>query len=64
MEVSTAMQVNSLSVDAKNDYPAIAIVSSEGIQVGSVRSAYGVLGMWTTVDHDGSDPVGELSIYT
>ena len=32
--------------------------SSEGIQVGSVRSAYGVLGSWTTTLHEQGDPVG------
>ncbi|KAF9066455.1 hypothetical protein BDP27DRAFT_1227533 [Rhodocollybia butyracea] len=38
-----------------------AIWSSEGIQIGGVRSAYGVLGSWTTVFHDDDDPVGEPS---
>lgn len=33
--------------------------SSDGIQVGSVRSAYGVLGAWTTTAHDIGDPVGK-----
>ncbi|EEB96972.1 hypothetical protein MPER_03802, partial [Moniliophthora perniciosa FA553] len=28
------------------------IWSGEGIQVGGVRSAYGVLGAWTTIFHD------------
>ena len=32
--------------------------SSEGIQVGNVRSKFGVLGSWTTVLHDRQDPVG------
>ncbi len=32
--------------------------SSEGIQIGNVRSIYGVLGAWTTVQHDRGDPVG------
>ncbi|TDL17728.1 hypothetical protein BD410DRAFT_882839 [Rickenella mellea] len=32
--------------------------SSEGIQIGAVRSEYGVLGTWTTVSHDDDDPVG------
>ncbi|KAF7980623.1 hypothetical protein HWV62_37414 [Athelia sp. TMB] len=31
--------------------------SSEGVQVGGVRSLFGVLGSWTTVFHDVSDPV-------
>ncbi|KZT19986.1 hypothetical protein NEOLEDRAFT_1182915 [Neolentinus lepideus HHB14362 ss-1] len=34
------------------------IWSSEGIQVGGVRSPYGVLGSWTTVFHDAHDPIG------
>ncbi|ESK86935.1 f-box domain-containing protein [Moniliophthora roreri MCA 2997] len=34
------------------------IWSGEGIQVGGVRSAYGVLGAWTTIFHDRDDPVG------
>ncbi|KAI0685294.1 hypothetical protein BC835DRAFT_1384848 [Cytidiella melzeri] len=32
--------------------------SSEGIQVGGVRSTFGVLGIWSTVQHERSDPVG------
>jgi len=32
--------------------------SSEGIQVGNIRSAFGILGIWTTVHHERSDPVG------
>lgn len=32
--------------------------SSEGVQVGSVRSPFGILGVWTTVSHDFGDPVG------
>ncbi|PIL22716.1 hypothetical protein GSI_15409 [Ganoderma sinense ZZ0214-1] len=35
-----------------------SIWSSEGIQVGNVRSRFGVLGSWTTVAHDRHDPVG------
>ncbi|KZT09196.1 uncharacterized protein LAESUDRAFT_722920 [Laetiporus sulphureus 93-53] len=35
-----------------------AIWSSEGVQVGGVRSSFGVLGTWTTVDHAVHDPVG------
>jgi len=34
------------------------IWSSEGVQVGGVRSSFGILGAWTTVFHDGDDPVG------
>ncbi|KAJ3907882.1 hypothetical protein F5879DRAFT_986063 [Lentinula edodes] len=35
-----------------------AIWSSEGVQVGGIRSSYGVLGSWTTIFHDDDDPVG------
>ncbi|KAJ3744490.1 hypothetical protein DFH05DRAFT_1525539 [Lentinula detonsa] len=35
-----------------------AIWSSEGVQVGGIRSSYGVLGSWTTIFHDEDDPVG------
>ncbi|KAI0819246.1 hypothetical protein BC628DRAFT_1403854 [Trametes gibbosa] len=35
-----------------------AVWSSEGVQVGNVRSKYGILGAWTTVLHDRHDPVG------
>ncbi|KAK0462044.1 uncharacterized protein EV420DRAFT_1640333 [Desarmillaria tabescens] len=34
------------------------IWSSEGIQVGGLRSLYGVLGTWTTTFHNPNDPVG------
>ncbi|TCD68516.1 hypothetical protein EIP91_010572 [Steccherinum ochraceum] len=39
--------------------PGLAMWSSEGVQVGGVRSSYGVLGTWTTVLHDIHDPVGK-----
>ena len=32
--------------------------SSEGVQVGGVRSLYGFLGIWSSVEHDVNDPVG------
>lgn len=35
--------------------------SSEGIQVGNVRSLFGVLGTWTTVTHDEHDPFGAFT---
>ncbi|TFK68962.1 hypothetical protein BDN72DRAFT_797050 [Pluteus cervinus] len=35
-----------------------AIWSSEGVQVGGIRSRFGVLGSWTTIFHDPDDPVG------
>ncbi|KIK61784.1 hypothetical protein GYMLUDRAFT_224887 [Collybiopsis luxurians FD-317 M1] len=35
-----------------------AIWSSEGVQIGGIRSSYGVLGTWTTIFHDDDDPVG------
>ncbi|KAK0506015.1 hypothetical protein EDD18DRAFT_1342354 [Armillaria luteobubalina] len=38
--------------------------SSEGVQVGSVASAAGVVGAWTTSIHDQGDPVGETNITT
>lgn len=36
--------------------------SSEGIQVGSVASAIGVLGTWTGETHAEREPVGEYLI--
>ncbi|KAJ8520831.1 hypothetical protein ONZ45_g2367 [Pleurotus djamor] len=38
--------------------PGNSIWSSEGIQVGSVCSMYGVLGTWSTTFHDVDDPIG------
>ncbi|KAF8157961.1 hypothetical protein B0H34DRAFT_706937 [Crassisporium funariophilum] len=35
-----------------------AIWSSAGVQVGGLRSSFGILGSWTTVFHDSDDPVG------
>ncbi|KAF9263005.1 hypothetical protein L218DRAFT_375211 [Marasmius fiardii PR-910] len=32
--------------------------SGEGVQIGGIRSAYGILGTWTTIFHDDDDPVG------
>ncbi|KAH9924355.1 uncharacterized protein BXZ73DRAFT_91336 [Epithele typhae] len=40
-----------------------AIWSSEGIQVGNVRSKFGILGAWTTVLHDSEDPVGPFWLW-
>jgi hypothetical protein len=31
---------------------------TEGIQVGNVGSAMGILGMWTGAKHERSDPLG------
>jgi hypothetical protein len=39
------------------------LCSSEGIQIGGVRSAFGVLGSWTTVFHERNDPVGACPRY-
>lgn len=36
------------------------VSSSEGVQIGGLRSSFGVLGAWTTIFHDSDDPVGEL----
>ncbi|KIM40988.1 hypothetical protein M413DRAFT_72451 [Hebeloma cylindrosporum] len=36
-----------------------AIWSSIGVQVGGLRSSFGILGAWTTIFHEGGDPVGE-----
>jgi hypothetical protein len=40
--------------------------STEGVQIGDVKSAMGVLGLWTGAQHDPMDPIGESSycIYT
>ncbi|KAH9851741.1 hypothetical protein C2E23DRAFT_828981 [Lenzites betulinus] len=40
-----------------------AIWSSEGVQIGSIRSKYGILGAWTTVLHDRHDPVGPFWLW-
>ncbi|KAI0754793.1 hypothetical protein C8Q80DRAFT_1141147 [Daedaleopsis nitida] len=40
-----------------------AIWSSEGVQVGNVRSKFGVLGSWTTVLHERFDPVGPFWLW-
>jgi len=37
--------------------------SSEGIQVGGVRSKWGVLGVWTDVNHEVEGPVGPFYFY-
>ena len=41
-------------------WPSLIVASSScnGIQVGGVRSSYGVLGSWTTFFHEHLDPVG------
>ncbi|KAI0667709.1 hypothetical protein C8Q78DRAFT_1052179 [Trametes maxima] len=40
-----------------------AIWSSEGVQVGNIRSKFGILGSWTTVLHDRHDPVGPFWLW-
>jgi hypothetical protein len=42
------------------DHPYPHPRSCEAIQIGEVRSKYGVLGSWTTIFHDPHDPVGAL----
>ena len=37
----------------------MTVDSSEGVQIGVVRSTFGVLGTWTTVHHHRHDPIGE-----
>ncbi|KAK0465239.1 uncharacterized protein EV420DRAFT_1637389 [Desarmillaria tabescens] len=37
--------------------------SSEGVQIGSVASAVGVIGAWTTTIHDQGDPVGPFWLW-
>jgi hypothetical protein len=32
---------------------------TEGVQIGSIGSAIGVLGMWTGAEHVRTDPLGE-----
>ena len=54
MEVSGSISVSRVVLTE-----GVVGISSEGIQIGSVRSFYGVLGAWTTVQHDRGDPVGE-----
>jgi len=53
MTVDNQVQWHYVSGDQGN-----AIWSCEGIQVGGLRSSYGVLGSWTTIFHDADDPVG------
>ncbi|KAF9483578.1 hypothetical protein BDN70DRAFT_827292 [Pholiota conissans] len=38
--------------------PGSMIWSSEGVQVGGLRSSFGVLGSWSTIFHEEDDPVG------
>ncbi|KAG1810055.1 uncharacterized protein HD556DRAFT_1317615 [Suillus plorans] len=37
--------------------------SSEGVQIGGIASAFGVIGTWTGVHHDHGDPVGPFWLY-
>jgi len=37
--------------------------SSEGIQVGNVGSAAGIIGSWTGATHDHGDPVGPFWLW-
>ncbi|KAH9938773.1 uncharacterized protein BXZ73DRAFT_44464 [Epithele typhae] len=37
---------------------------SEGVQLGGVASAMGVLGMWTGAQHERMDPLGECPVWT
>ena len=36
---------------------------TEGVQLGGVASAMGVLGMWTGAQHEKMDPLGTVSLY-
>jgi hypothetical protein len=37
--------------------------SSEGVQIGGIASAFGVIGTWTGIRHDRGDPVGPFWLY-
>ncbi|KAG1777383.1 hypothetical protein EV702DRAFT_1102901 [Suillus placidus] len=37
--------------------------SSEGVQIGGIASAFGVIGTWTGIRHDHADPVGPFWLY-
>jgi hypothetical protein len=37
--------------------------SSEGVQIGGIASAFGVIGTWTGIHHDRGDPVGPFWLY-
>ncbi|KAG1769605.1 hypothetical protein EDD22DRAFT_868420 [Suillus occidentalis] len=37
--------------------------SSEGVQIGGIASAFGVIGTWTGIHHDHGDPVGPFWLY-
>ncbi|KAG2345310.1 hypothetical protein BDR05DRAFT_880443 [Suillus weaverae] len=39
------------------------IFSSEGVQIGGIASAFGVIGAWTGIRHDHRDPVGPFWLY-
>ena len=45
-----------------NTPPPSISSSCDGVQVGGVRSSYGILGSWTTVFHEELDPVGMFSV--
>jgi len=53
MTVDNQVQWHFISGDQGN-----AIWSCEGVQVGGLRSSFGILGSWTTIFHDADDPVG------
>lgn len=36
---------------------------SEGVQLGGLGSATGVLGMWTSAEHEHMDPLGEMTLF-
>jgi hypothetical protein len=37
--------------------------ASEGVQLGGVGSALGILGLWTGADHERTDPLGVFSSF-
>jgi hypothetical protein len=44
-----------------NDSPAEW--STEGVQIGGVGSALGVIGLWTGADHERTDPLGPFWLW-
>lgn len=55
--VRWSLQISSRSNESPGEW------STEGVQIGGVGSALGVVGLWTGADHERTDPLGPFWLW-
>jgi hypothetical protein len=55
--LTTLQQISSRASESPGEW------STEGVQIGGVGSALGVVGLWTGADHERTDPLGPFWLW-